>query len=332
MQNKQILVLGGAGYIGSHVVERLYNKKYKIIILDNLYSGHIKAVEYLKDRVVIGDINRENLEKINKKFGKIDGIIHLAGYIEVGESMINPSKYVSNNITVPTEILDFMKDANIKSFVFSSSAAVYGNKDKEIKENTQKNPINMYGLTKSVFEDILYFYDSIFGIKSISLRYFNASGASHFKNIGENHLNETHLIPLILKTALGQRDAINIYGDDYDTPDGTCIRDYIHVDDLAEAHVLAIDNLIEHRESHIFNLGVGEGYSVKKILDLSKEITGIDIPSKIMPRRSGDPAFLVANSELIQKEFGWRAQYDIKDIIETAWNWYKNNPEGFSSI
>jgi UDP-glucose 4-epimerase len=333
MHNKQILVLGGAGYIGSHITERLSAKGYKVIVLDNLYSGHIKSIDYLEDRVIIADITQKTLHEVHERFGKIDGIIHFAGYIEVGESMKNPYKYIQNNISRSAEILEFMKDADIKSLVFSSSAAVYGDKNKgKITERTRKKPINVYGLTKSVFEDILFHYDNIFGVKSICLRYFNAAGASHFRNIGEDHPNESHLIPLVLKTALGQRDTINIYGDDYNTPDGTCIRDYIHVDDLAEAHIFALETLMEKQQNHIFNLGVGRGYSIKEIIDISKKITKIDIPSKIADRRDGDPAILVADADLIFQKLGWKAKYDIKDIIKTAWNWHSKNPEGFKDL
>jgi UDP-glucose 4-epimerase len=331
MSNKQILILGGAGYIGSHTLNLLKRSNYDVIVIDNLYSGHEKALGDLKDRFIKGDISSKTLLQAKKNFGKIDGIIHFAGYIEVGESMRSPYKYIKNNIDTATLILEFMKDEGVKNIVFSSSAAVYGKDYSEkIKEDFSKNPINVYGFTKSAFEDILNFYSQIYGINYVSLRYFNASGASHFTNIGEDHPNETHLIPLILKTVQGKRDHVDIYGDDYKTKDGTCIRDYIHVDDLASAHLLSMEHIINGGESNIFNLGGSKGYSVKEIIDTTEKITGMKVNFKISKRREGDPDILIADYSKIKNILGWQPKFGIDDIIETAWKWHKNNPEGFN--
>lgn len=245
--------------------------------------------------------------------------------------MRSPYKYIKNNIDTATLILEFMKDEGVKNIVFSSSAAVYGKDYSEkIKEDFSKNPINVYGFTKSAFEDILNFYSQIYGINYVSLRYFNASGASHFTNIGEDHPNETHLIPLILKTVQGKRDHVDIYGDDYKTKDGTCIRDYIHVDDLASAHLLSMEHIINGGESNIFNLGGSKGYSVKEIIDTTEKITGMKVNFKISKRREGDPDILIADYSKIKNILGWQPKFGIDDIIETAWKWHKNNPEGFN--
>jgi UDP-glucose 4-epimerase len=328
--SKQILVLGGAGYIGSHTIDLLERSGYSIIVLDNLYSGHKKSlsknIQFEKN-----DISKNNLSDISDKYGEISGIIHFASFIEVGESMKDPYKYISNNIDRSTDVMEFMKNRGIRNIVFSSSAAVYGKdyKDK-LKESYIKKPINVYGYTKSVVEDLLSFYDEIYGIKSISLRYFNASGASHFKNIGEDHPNETHLIPLIIKTALGLREKIMIYGDDYNTPDGTCIRDYIHVDDLAQAHLLSLEHLINGGDSDVFNLGGSRGYSVKEIIETTQNITNLHVNKEITQRREGDPDILIADYSKIQKKLKWEPKYEVDDIIQTAFNWHKNNPDGFN--
>ncbi len=326
---KNILVLGGAGYIGSHTVLMLESRGYKAIVLDNLSSGHKQSLKNTNATIYIDEISKENLEKIAEKH-KIDGIIYFAGSIAVGESMSNPSLYLHNNLFNGVTILDFMKDKNINKMVFSSSAAVYGIPLKvPIFEDDRKSPINVYGFSKAAYEDILKFYDQIFGIKSVSLRYFNAAGASLKNNIGENHKEETHLIPLILKTALGQRESIKIYGDTYKTLDGTCIRDYIHVDDLAQAHILALEYLQNHGDSDYFNIGNGSGHSVKEIIDLSKKITNIDFKVEIEGKREGDPDILIASSSKIQKKLHWNPQFSIEDIIKSAWTWHKNNPNGF---
>jgi UDP-glucose 4-epimerase len=326
---KNILVLGGAGYIGSHTVLMLEHRGYKVIVLDNLSSGHKQSLKNTNAILYIDEISKENLEKIAKEY-KIDGIIYFAGSIAVGESMINPSLYLHNNLFNGVLVLDFMKDQKIDKIVFSSSAAIYGIPKKvPIKEDDTKDPINVYGFSKAAYEDILRFYDQIFSIKSVSLRYFNAAGASSKENIGEDHKEETHLIPLILKTALGERDSIKIYGDTYKTSDGTCIRDYIHVDDLASAHILALEYLLNNGESDYFNLGNGSGYSVKEIITLSKKITGVDFRVEIEDKREGDPDILIADSSKIQKKLTWIPQFSIEDIIKSAWIWHKNNPDGF---
>ncbi len=326
---ENILVLGGAGYIGSHTVLMLDSIGYHVIVLDDLSSGHEQSLNNTNATLYIDKISKENLEKIAKKH-KIDGIIYFAGSIAVGESMIDPSLYLHNNLFSGVDVLDFMKNEKINKIVFSSSAAVYGVPNKiPIKEDDKKDPINVYGFSKAAYENILKFYDQIFGIKSVSLRYFNAAGASLKNNIGEDHKDETHLIPLILKTALGQRKSIKIYGDTYKTLDGTCIRDYIHVDDLAQAHILALEYLLNQGDSDYFNLGNGSGHSVKEIIQLSKKITGIDFKVDIEGKREGDPDILIASSLKIQKKLKWTPQFSIEEIIKSAWEWHKNNPNGF---
>ncbi len=300
-----ILVTGGAGYIGSHVVKELLKKGYKVVVLDNLQKGHKKAV--LTPYFENVDLKEKNLLKgVFEKY-EIDAIMHFAALSTVGESMREPFKYYENNILGGLNLLELMKDHNIKYFIFSSTAAVYGEPQViPIPEDHPKNPTNVYGSSKLMFEEILNWYDRIYGIKYVSLRYFNAAGADPEGELGEDHRPETHLIPIVLKTALGQREYVEIYGTDYPTPDGTCIRDYIHVVDLAEAHILALEALFDGMSSEIFNLGNERGYSVREVISIAEKVVGQKIPVKEGQRRPGDPAVLIASSNKIKKNLKWK--------------------------
>ena len=315
-----ILVTGGAGYIGSHVVKELI-KNNKVVVVDNLIKGHKEAVD--KYAVFInGNFGDKKLINEILKKHEIETVMHFAAYSLVGESVKNPLMYWKNNFHNSISMLNEMIENNVKNIVFSSSAATYGNPDEiPITENHPTKPINPYGKTKLHFESLLKEYKKEFGLKYTSLRYFNAAGAGY--GVGEDHNPETHLIPIILQTALGQRDKIKIFGDDYDTKDGTCIRDYVHVLDIAKAHILAIG------KEGIFNIGNEYGYSVKEVIDLCKEITGKDFKVDVVDRREGDPAVLVASNKKIKKKLGWEPEFDIRNIIKSAWDWHKNNPKGF---
>lgn len=325
----RILVTGGAGYIGSHIAQEL-RKKYKVIVFDNLSNGHIKAVP--KDVVFVkGDLSNKKLISKTIKENKINAIIHLAGSILVGESVKDPHKYFQNNIINGLNLLNAVRDNGVRFIVFSSSAAVYGEPIKiPVKEDHPTCPTSPYGLTKLIFEQILGWYDIAYGIRFISLRYFNAAGADPSGEIGEDHNPETHLIPLVLQVAQGKRREIKIFGTDYKTKDGTCIRDYIHVTDLATAHILALQALLKGKESSIYNLGNGKEYSVREVIETAKQVTNKEIKIVKAERRSGDPAVLVASSQKINKELGWRPKFrDLKAIIKTAWLWQQKKPEGF---
>ncbi|ACI18430.1 UDP-glucose 4-epimerase GalE [Dictyoglomus thermophilum] len=325
-----ILVTGGAGYIGSHVVKELLKKGYKVVVLDNLQKGHKKAV--LTPYFENVDLKEKNLLKgVFEKY-EIDAIMHFAALSTVGESMREPFKYYENNILGGLNLLELMKDHNIKYFIFSSTAAVYGEPQViPIPEDHPKNPTNVYGSSKLMFEEILNWYDRIYGIKYVSLRYFNAAGADPEGELGEDHRPETHLIPIVLKTALGQREYVEIYGTDYPTPDGTCIRDYIHVVDLAEAHILALEALFDGMSSEIFNLGNERGYSVREVISIAEKVVGQKIPVKEGQRRPGDPAVLIASSNKIKKNLKWKPKFnDLETMISTAWNWMKKHPFGYS--
>ncbi|AZR73920.1 UDP-glucose 4-epimerase GalE [Anoxybacter fermentans] len=324
-----VLITGGAGYIGSHVVLELSKTNHNIIVYDNLQKGHRGAV--LAGKLIVGDLNdTDKLEHVCREYD-IQGVMHFAADSLVGESMKDPAKYYKNNVGNAINLLEVMRKNGIKYMVFSSTAAVYGEPDRiPITEETLTNPTNVYGRTKLVIEEMLKDYDRAYGMKFITLRYFNASGADPSGQIGEDHSPETHLIPLVLYTALGKRESISIFGTDYPTRDGTCIRDYIHVSDLAQAHILALEALLAGSESKIYNLGNGEGYSVREVIDMVKKVTGRDFKVNESERRPGDPAILVASSAKARKELGWKPQYgDLQKIIETAWNWHKNNPDGF---
>jgi len=326
-----ILVTGGAGYIGSHTVKELLKQKYQVVTLDNLENGYRKAVvggEFIKCDLR----DKEQLDKVFRKY-PIDSVMHFAAYASVPDSVLNPAKYFDNNLTAGLNLLNAMLAAGVSEIVFSSSAAVYGESKKiPIKEDNVKCPTSSYGLSKLQFEQILYFYDKAYRIKSVSLRYFCAAGADPKQEIGESHRIETHIIPLAILTALGRRKSFQIFGTDYPTPDGTGIRDFIHVTDLANIHILALKYLDHGGETKIYNCGNKKGYSARQVLKQTKRITGTDFKIEEKSRRPGDPAILIADSSKIEKELGWKPKYsDLKTIIETAYNWHKNNPEGFRS-
>ena len=326
----KILVTGGAGYIGSQTVKELANKGFEILVYDNLTSGHSKAIDP-QVKLVVGDL--ADIDKLNKVFKSFqpDAVIHFAAFIEVPESVNNPGKYYYNNVCFGLNLLEAMVKHNVKYLVFSSSAAVYGNPKKvPIKESDEKSPINPYGWTKFMFEEILKDYDRAYGIKSISLRYFNAAGASSDGEIGQDSMHFSHIIPIIIETALGKNKNFTIYGKDYPTPDGTCIRDYIHVEDLASAHILALKYLSKHNVSNVYNLGKGSGNSNKELVDCVKKISKNNFKVAYGPKRPGDPAKLIADSSRAKRDLKWKPKYDsIESIIKTAWDWHKNHPNGF---
>jgi len=326
-----ILVTGGAGYIGSHTVKMLSESGYEVVVFDSLEKGHRQAVE--NKELIIGNLlNEKSLEEVFNKYN-ISAVIHFAAHSLVGESMLDPQKYYINNVTGTLNLLKAMLQNKVDKLVFSSTAAVYGEPNiSPITEETEKKPTNIYGKTKLIIENILEDYNKAYGLNYISLRYFNACGADESGKIGEDHNPETHLIPLVLKTALGQREKIAIFGDDYNTPDGSCIRDYIHVNDLAQAHILALNALEQGSKSGVYNLGNGNGFSVKEVIKAAEKVTGITINKEIAARRPGDPAVLVACSDKIKNELGWQPQYtDLEKIIETAWKWHKDFPKGFAT-
>lgn len=317
---KNILVIGGAGYIGSHTVKMLAAKGYYPVVFDNLSKGHREAVaNYPFELGNLGD--KVRLAEVFKKHA-IDAVMHFAAFIEVGESVQAPSKYYHNNVAQVLNLLDAMVENNVKYFVFSSTAATFGEpvRDK-IDETHPQNPINPYGNTKLMVEKMLADFDTAYGLKSTALRYFNASGADDSGEIGESHSPETHLIPLVLQAAAGKRPSIKVFGTDYPTPDGTCVRDYVHVNDLAHAHILALEKMMQDYQSERFNLGSGSGFSVAELIKTAKQITGIDFKVETAPRRAGDPAVLVADSTKAQRVLGWKPTYNLQRIIQTAWNW-----------
>jgi len=321
----KILVTGGAGYIGSACTEYLLDKGCKVTVFDSLVTGHRGAVDK-RAEFVKGDLSDRNLIISVLKNGGFDGIMHFAAYSLVGESMTNPGKYFQNNLGAGINLLDGAVEGKVKSFVFSSTCATYGEPTQiPIPETEKQSPINPYGESKLMFEKALKWYNQIFGLKYAALRYFNAAGAT--KQFGEDHSPETHLVPLVLKVALGKMKSINIFGEDYPTPDGTCIRDYIHIIDLAQAHELALS---APRSGH-YNLGTGNGYSVKQIIDVSRKVTGHKIPADIVERRPGDPPRLIGCSALAKKELGWKPQFEnVEAVIQSAWDWMKKNPEGYN--
>lgn len=325
-----ILVLGGAGYIGSHTVYELIDAGTDVVIVDNLETGHIEAV-HPKAKFYKGDIRDRAFLDTVFDTEKIDGVIHFAANSLVGESMTNPLKYYDNNLCGTKILLDAMVAHHINKIVFSSTAATYGEPERvPILETDRTEPTNCYGETKLSMEKMFKWTSKAHGMRFVSLRYFNACGAHISGEIGEAHNPESHLIPLILQVPNGKRESISIYGDDYDTKDGTCIRDYIHVTDLAQAHILAMEYLIKGGENNIFNLGNGVGFTVKEVIDAARKVTGHTIPAKVTPRRAGDPAQLIASSEKARTILGWHPEHaDLYHIIETAWNWHKNHPNGF---
>lgn len=317
---KNILVIGGAGYIGSHMVRMLAKQGYNPVVFDNLSKGHREAVaNYPFELGDLGD--KARLTEVFKKYG-IEAVMHFAAFAEVGESVKEPSKYYHNNVAKVLDLLDTLVENDIKYFVFSSTAATFGEPIRpKIDESHPQNPINPYGNTKLMVEKILADFDTAYGLKATALRYFNASGADDSGEIGESHNPETHLIPIVLQAAAGKRASIKMFGTDYPTPDGTCVRDYVHVNDLARAHILALEKMFKDNVSERFNLGSGNGFSVAEIVKEAKRITGIDFTVEKAPRRDGDPAVLVADSAKAERILGWKPQYNLTRIIETAWNW-----------
>ena len=319
-----ILVTGGAGYIGSHYVLYERNRGNKVVVLDSMVYGHRGAGKDVP--LVVGDMgDRLTLDRLFNKY-PIDAVVHFAAFAYVGESVTDPEKYYNNNVRSTLSLLDAMRQYGVRNFIFSSSCATYGNpKYVPMDEKHPQNPINPYGESKFFCEKIMNAYDKAYGLRYAALRYFNASGSDPDGNIGESHDPETHLIPIALQVASGMRDKMTIFGDDYDTPDGTCIRDYIHVLDLAQAHSLALERLRDGGESSYYNLGSETGYSVREIINVCEKVSGKAIPVEMGPRREGDPPRLVASSAKAKRELGWEPKYtDIEAIIRHAWNWETN--------
>lgn len=326
-----VLVTGGAGYIGSHTVAALLERGEEVVVVDSLATGHRDAVP--GGKLYVGDIrDTDFLRRVFAENGIAD-VIHFAANSLVGESMQDPGKYYHNNVYGTLCLLEAMKAHDVRRIVFSSTAAVYGEPERvPIVEEDRTAPSSVYGDTKLAMERMIRWFDSAHGIRSVSLRYFNAAGARADGSIGEDHRPETHLIPLILQVPLGKREYIAVFGDDYDTPDGTCIRDYIHVDDLAEAHVLALERLRQGGESSVYNLGNGKGFSVREVIEAARRVTGHPIPARTEARRAGDPAVLVASSEKAKRELGWEPRHTaLEDIIASAWAWHRRRPDGYSS-
>lgn len=326
-----ILVCGGAGYIGSHTVKELKENGHNPIVYDNFEAGHKEAITNTK--FVFGNLSDCELLKETLIKEKIDAVIHFAGYLAVGESVKIPEKYYTNNVTNTLNLLNCMKECNVNKIVFSSSAAVYGSpRQIPITEESILDPINPYGETKLIIERMLKYFEDAYGLHSVALRYFNASGADASGSIGEDHYPETHLIPLVINAIINNKE-IKVFGTDYETKDGTCIRDYIHVTDLAQAHVLAINYLINDGQSERFNVGSGTGFSVKEIIGVAEEIIGKKAIIKFEERRAGDPPVLLADSTKIKRVLGWRPGFsDIRTIISTAYNWHKTHPKGYEKI
>lgn len=325
-----ILVLGGAGYIGSHAVDQLINQGNKVAVVDNLLTGHRQAV-HPDAAFYQGDIRDKDFLKGVFAKEEIEGVIHFAASSLVGESVENPLKYFNNNVYGMQILLEVMQEFSVKHIVFSSTAATYGEPEQSpITEMTPTNPKNPYGESKLMMEKMMRWCDEAYGMKFVALRYFNVAGAKADATIGEDHDPETHLVPIILQAALGQRKEVAIFGDDYDTPDGTCIRDYVHVEDLIAAHLLALDYLLKGNESNVFNLGSNNGYSVKEMVEAARTVTQKEIPARIAPRRAGDPSTLVASSDKAKAVLGWQPKYtNVVSIIETAWKWHVSHPNGY---
>ena len=316
-----VLVVGGAGYIGSHMVKMLVQSGHEVIVLDNLSTGFRDAVHY--GRLIEGDLADQAL--LDRIFAEnsIAAVMHFAALSQVGESMHEPARYYRNNVANTQNLLDAMLRHGVRRFIFSSTAAIFGEPEASlINEQHPQRPINPYGRGKRMVEEMLGDYDRAYGLRSVCLRYFNAAGADPEGELGERHEPESHLIPLVLQTASGRRDHIAVYGNDYPTPDGTCIRDYIHVWDLCSAHLLALEHLLANGGSDIFNLGNGTGFSVRQIIDTARRVTGQIIPEIVQERRAGDPAVLVADSQKARRELGWQPRFeDLETIMGHAWEW-----------
>ena len=328
---EKVLIIGGAGYIGSHMCKYLANHGYTPVVLDNLIYGHREAVKW--GPFIEGSMADAPLLKQIFSEHEIAAVMHFAAFCYVGESVTEPAKYYQNNVAATLTLLQTMVEQRVNNFIFSSSCATYGEPvEIPMTEDHPKNPINPYGRTKLMVEQILEDFREAYGLKSTSLRYFNAAWADPEGELGEDHRPDTHLIPLVLQTALRQREAINIFGDDYPTKDGTCIRDYIHIEDLSQAHLLALEKLFKGEPGDQYNLGNGDGHSVKEVIETAREVTGKTIPAQVTERRAGDPAVLISSSEKAFKELGWKPQYpDLNDIIATAWRWHSSNPNGYKS-
>lgn len=329
----RLLVLGGAGYIGSHTAVELLDRGHEVVIADNLITGYKQAVP--KEAVFYqGDIRDYNFLNNLFKTEKIDAVIHFAAFSLVGESVTNPLKYYENNLYGTRVLLQAMIDNNVDKIVFSSTAATYGEPENiPILESDRTCPTNPYGETKLAMEKMMKWSANAYQLRYVSLRYFNACGAHKSGKLGEAHNPESHLIPLVLQVPNGKRESVSIYGTDYDTPDGTCIRDYIHVTDLAEAHILAVEYLMKGGESNVFNLGNGVGYSVREVIETARKVTGHPIPAVEIPRRAGDPARLVASGEKAKTVLGWEPKItSLEDIIRSAWVWHSTHPNGYNEI
>ncbi|GIO90691.1 MULTISPECIES: UDP-glucose 4-epimerase GalE [Paenibacillus] len=326
-----ILVTGGAGYIGSHTVAELLEKGEDVVVIDSLETGHREAL--LGGKLYEGDLRDKALLKQLFSENEIDAVIHFAANSLVGESMKDPVKYYDNNVYGTLCLLEAMNEANVRKIVFSSTAATYGEPEKvPIEEADRTQPTNVYGETKLMMERMMAWFDTVLGIKYVSLRYFNAAGSHESGKIGEDHRPESHLIPLVLQTALKQRPHISVFGSDYATPDGTCVRDYIHVSDLADAHLRAVEYLRRGEPSNVFNLGNGLGFSVNEVIETSRKVTGADIPVVMEARRAGDPAVLVASSDKARAVLGWKpARTTLEEIIESAWRWHSSHPDGYGN-
>lgn len=323
-----ILVTGGAGYVGSHAVRLLMSRQHDVWVYDNLSRGHRSAVP--AGRLITGDLaDQTHLTRVLEA-NRIDAVMHFAAFALVGESVTDPALYYGNNLLGTFHLLEAMRGAGVQKLVFSSTTATYGTPEKmPIAETTPQQPINPYGFSKLAVERMLDDYSHAYGLSFAALRYFNAAGAAADGSIGEDHLPESHLIPIVLQVALSQRESIAIFGDDYPTPDGTCIRDYVHVEDLADAHLLALERLGGGRRLKL-NLGTGRGYSVREVIDACRKITGQAIPAILGPRRPGDPPELVADSTLAREVLGWSPKYaTVEAIVETAWRWHQGHPRGY---
>jgi UDP-glucose 4-epimerase len=324
----RILVTGGAGYIGSHAVRLFLARGHDVWVYDNLSMGHRAAVP--AERLIAADLCETQRLDHALMLHRIEAVVHFAAFAFVGESVTNPAKYYQNNLVNTLNLLDALRRHKIGRIVFSSTCATYGVPEiLPITEDEKQKPINPYGNTKLAVEHALADYAAAYGWGFAALRYFNAAGAAADGSIGEDHDPETHLIPLVLQTALGQRPAIEVFGVDYPTPDGTCVRDYIHVDDLADAHLLALESLAPGKQLR-YNLGTGRGYSVREVIGAAEEVTGKKVPVIVGPRRAGDPPVLVAASEKVQRELGWRPRYtDLGSVVESAWKWHRAHPKGY---
>jgi len=326
----KVLVTGGAGYIGSHVVQMLIEKGYDVTVFDNLSAGHRQAV-HEDAKLVVGDLLKESDLEALFASNEFEGVMHFASHIMVGESMQDPFKYLHDNVVGMMNLLKYVTAHGVKRFILSSTANLFDNpKVVPINEDAELIPGSVYGETKYMGERMLMWMDRVYGLKYCALRYFNASGAHPDGHIGEAHDPETHLIPLVLQVALGQRENIKIFGEDYETPDGTAIRDYIHVLDLAEAHILALEALGEG-DSRVYNLGIGKGYSVLEVIETARKVTGHPIPAVSAPRRAGDLPILVADSSRISGELGWEPSYaSLEENIADAWKWHQRHPKGYT--